>query len=331
MECPICGTKYYQQEQSFCENCGWSLLAQNSGWLEQKNKKDEYKALKNDEDWAKDYWKKIRIQQEEINRLKKQLDEKADEYAKQTVERLNKWEEEREKTLRELLSPLSELSALRELVESIKQIPQTSPVSGYTKPFSKDNLESTEIKNEIGEENDKEALSSEEVIDLDFISSQHTQSEPAAKNSYEAFTELATSSWQVPQERQEISLTTEEQELISSYNRRTISFENIDKISLTQESIEQERLGSNKSKLFFEPDSRGFYRIVPRAQEKYLVPDYRLKINQFNYESLETSFNCSGNWQEEGCKLKLVKPGRVKASIEGNKWELEEKGVIEFT
>jgi hypothetical protein len=129
-----------------------------------------------------------------------------------------------------------------------------------------------------------------------------------------------------------LSLTREEQDFVKSYNEHPKTMlACITKVSPTQDSIEKDRIG-NIIKSFFESNLKGTYWIYTTGKRKYLFPEGNFKVNEYNYQSLETSFICYGNWQNEGSELKLLKPAIVTLSHQGgDKWELVDKGVIEFT
>ncbi len=100
------------------------------------------------------------------------------------------------------------------------------------------------------------------------------------------------------------------------------------KVSPTQGSLEQDSL-DNTTKLF-STHPKGTYWIISTQEKKYfLVPEYKLKLNQYNYQTLQIYFACDGNY-EEG-ELKMVKPAIAKPlAPEGEKWELVAQGIIEF-
>lgn len=100
-------------------------------------------------------------------------------------------------------------------------------------------------------------------------------------------------------------------------------------VSETEESINNRRLGSSQP-VIIEESRKGNYCIINEAGVNYMVPKEKLKINQYNYNTMEVLFECRG-YQHGGSSssFQLLKPARVSLPS-GNKWQLIERGIVEF-
>jgi hypothetical protein len=267
-----------------------------------------------EEKWAQNQWQKSQEQEDELEKFKREyqklreekekLNSKFENLYKQLVEKA----EERERLLLSLLQPISSIpSKIDELVDAIK-----IPLKNLSGQYTVDN----QIKKETIEHRDKRQDNY----------SQNTATKLTVKNLSEIGSESHIT-------RQPLLLNQEETELAKLYNEKHKKFvESVIKVSLTQDSLEKDRLGKT-IKLFFQKNHKGTYWIFIADKQKYfLFPEHHFKLNEFNYQALETSFTCYGNWQNEGSALKILKPGIVRPLDQGGeKWEFVDKGVIEFT
>ncbi|MFM2060807.1 MAG: hypothetical protein RLZZ507_477 [Cyanobacteriota bacterium] len=116
--------------------------------------------------------------------------------------------------------------------------------------------------------------------------------------------------------------------LVSAYNinARSLS-EQATTVSESEYTAEQRRLGRNIQPIL-ESDSRGNYWIIAEGANEYLVPKAKMKVNEHNYLTISTFFNCSGYNPNSTNNFTLVKPAKV-SSI-GEKWELIEAGELQF-
>lgn len=75
---------------------------------------------------------------------------------------------------------------------------------------------------------------------------------------------------------------------------------------------------------------RGSFWVLTSENEFYLVPKPDIKLNAFNYELLTSLFDCKGYKQEKSQRIKLLKPGKLSLKVQGETWELKEKGELQF-
>ena len=117
-------------------------------------------------------------------------------------------------------------------------------------------------------------------------------------------------------------------QLVSVYNMNARSLsDQATTVSESEYTAEQRRLGRNVQPIL-ESDSRGNYWIIVEGSMEYLVPKAKMKINEHNYLTISTFFNCSGYNPNSINNFTLIKPAKV-SSI-GDKWELIEVGELEF-
>jgi len=116
--------------------------------------------------------------------------------------------------------------------------------------------------------------------------------------------------------------------LVSAYNinPRSLSEQAIT-ISETEYTSEQRRLGKNIQPIL-ESNSRGNYWIITEDNNEYLVPKANMKINEHNYLTISTFFNCLGYNSNSLNNFTLVKPAKVYPR--GEQWELIEAGELQF-
>jgi hypothetical protein len=82
----------------------------------------------------------------------------------------------------------------------------------------------------------------------------------------------------------------------------------------------------------FEPANNGLYLMVKIKTDYYLIPisDSKLVVNQYNKKTFEDVFICFPTDREwlSSKRFKLLKPALVLR--DGDRWQLKEKGVIQF-
>jgi hypothetical protein len=77
----------------------------------------------------------------------------------------------------------------------------------------------------------------------------------------------------------------------------------------------------------FKSKPRGEYWII---DNKYLIPKPKHKIQEHNYETLATLFECY-NYEPNGINnITLIKPAQVSLIDGEEKWQLEEIGILQF-
>ncbi|HBE21494.1 MAG TPA: hypothetical protein DEG17_09600 [Cyanobacteria bacterium UBA11149] len=128
-----------------------------------------------------------------------------------------------------------------------------------------------------------------------------------------------------------IILNSEETNLVKLYEKQRNQLSGYTtEVSETEESI-GERLSGNNQAAVLEQSRKGNYWIINGKEHKYLVPQKdNLKINTFNYETVEALFECRGYEANISSDFKLIKPGKVRLTSTGDKWQLIERGVLQF-
>ncbi|MGB7710364.1 MAG: hypothetical protein WBL95_12680 [Microcoleus sp.] len=117
--------------------------------------------------------------------------------------------------------------------------------------------------------------------------------------------------------------------LITNYNQNPSTLlKSVAVVSETEESINNRRLGSSQP-VVLEESRKGNYCIINEAGVNYMVPKENLKVNQYNYNTMEVLFECRGYQSGYSSSFQLVKPARVSLTS-GNKWQLIERGIVEF-
>jgi hypothetical protein len=123
-------------------------------------------------------------------------------------------------------------------------------------------------------------------------------------------------------------LSNSNMQLVSVYNMNARSLsEQATTVSESEYTAEQRRLGGNVQPVL-ECDSRGNYWVIGEGNIEYLVPKAKMKINEHNYLTVSTFFNCSGYNPNLSNNFTLIKPAKL-SSI-GDKWELIETGELQF-
>jgi hypothetical protein len=111
-----------------------------------------------------------------------------------------------------------------------------------------------------------------------------------------------------------------------NHNPRSLSGKAIE-VGETEESINKRRLSGDRL-VVLENKRGGSYWIIKEDSIDYMLPKQNLKINEFNYSTVEVLFECR-NYYTNYSEYKLVKPGRVQMVSAGS-WQLQERGVLEF-
>ena len=149
----------------------------------------------------------------------------------------------------------------------------------------------------------------QQTYSLGYSSSSGSELMPASNNSPQSFSDNRTPLKKTKQSTQSFS-------------------DNGTPVAETKQSIEQRRLGGNKA-IVFEKNRRGNYSIFKEAAVEYMIPKSKLKINEFNRETVEVLFECQG-YQPEYSGFQLIKPARVSAISKGETWQLVERGILQF-
>jgi hypothetical protein len=120
-------------------------------------------------------------------------------------------------------------------------------------------------------------------------------------------------------------------ELITIYNQNRNSLsKHSTEVSETEESINQRRLGIYQTAILEKVSKgKGSYWIINKQGIDYLVPKGNIKINEYNYKTVESLFNCQGYQPGVSGNFILVKPAQV-TSISQQTWEIVDYGVLKF-
>jgi cell division protein FtsB len=127
-----------------------------------------------------------------------------------------------------------------------------------------------------------------------------------------------------PQESSDIKL-------VEAYNRDPGSLLH-DAIEVTEikDSIAQRRLGVNQTVVLEKVGrGKGNYWVLPSKGYNYLVPKKGIRINEYNYETVEALFLCY-NYQPGYSDFQLHKPARLSPLSQGETWQLIEQGELQF-
>ncbi|MEA5577356.1 hypothetical protein [Anabaena sp. UHCC 0451] len=124
-------------------------------------------------------------------------------------------------------------------------------------------------------------------------------------------------------------LTPMELKLVNQYKNHDPNFrESIIKVSESMETQENRRSG-RKTNTIFQKDNLGNYWIYPSEDSCYIFPPEKLTINDYNKETVESVFECNDYSHTQSKNTILIKPGKVN-SISADKWEVLERGILEF-
>jgi hypothetical protein len=121
-----------------------------------------------------------------------------------------------------------------------------------------------------------------------------------------------------------------ESNLVDRFNNHPkLLLQNAIEVSETSESIDNRRLGYNKP-VTLEKVSRnkGIAWVINIDGFDYLVPKSKLKINEYNYETIESLFVCNGYQSGLFDQFKLLVPAKL--ASQGETWELREQGELRF-
>ncbi|MDZ8024845.1 MAG: hypothetical protein RMX97_09205 [Nostoc sp. DedQUE11] len=126
-----------------------------------------------------------------------------------------------------------------------------------------------------------------------------------------------------------IYLNQQEADILIIYNRDPSSLSSkVIEVIVTEESIDELRLGSGQ-KIIFETKKAGAYWILKQKNIHYLVPKKHLTFHHHQYKTAEALFQFQGYKPFLRQKFWVIKAARV-TCIYGDKWQLEEKGILEF-
>ncbi|MBD2199437.1 MULTISPECIES: hypothetical protein [Calothrix] len=118
-------------------------------------------------------------------------------------------------------------------------------------------------------------------------------------------------------------------ELLEIYNsdfRQLTTY--VIKVSVTEDSLSQQ----NFQKILLEKRrNANYWIIVTEEDDYYLLPKGNLKIDRYNYQIIESLFQCHGYQPDVHNKFILNQPAIVELTSNGQQWMLAQRGVLQFT
>jgi hypothetical protein len=121
------------------------------------------------------------------------------------------------------------------------------------------------------------------------------------------------------------NLSSTESQLIQEYNSNPKALlKEVIEVNVRENS----RMGSNQP-IALEPKKNGSYWVWESGGVCYLIPKYSLKINQYNFETIQYLFNCEG-YSSNSQGFKLLKPALVSSSDGNKKWQVSQLGILQF-
>lgn len=99
------------------------------------------------------------------------------------------------------------------------------------------------------------------------------------------------------------------------------------KVSIKKESLQN----LNQEAIILEKIRNGNYWVISTedANIYWLLPKNNLKVNTFEYQSVQCLFECQGYQPDTNNYFTVKQPARV--SFTAKEWKLEKKGILEFT
>ncbi len=87
---------------------------------------------------------------------------------------------------------------------------------------------------------------------------------------------------------------------------------------------------SQKQIFLTETQNSNYWIITTEDNISCLLPKNNLIINTFNLDTVKSLFNCEGSEQLENREFTLTEPAKISLMPNGKKWQLEEKGTLNF-
>jgi len=100
------------------------------------------------------------------------------------------------------------------------------------------------------------------------------------------------------------------------------------KVSVTEESFAY----SNQSSIVFTEARNGNYLVIATedVNKSWLLPRAKLRINEFEYQTVQSLFECRGYQLGAVNKFIAKKPAIVSLALNDKDWKLEQRGILEF-
>lgn len=101
------------------------------------------------------------------------------------------------------------------------------------------------------------------------------------------------------------------------------------KVSVTEESF----ASVNQSSTIFTERRNGNYLVIAteNTNKSWLLPKAKFRINEYEYQTVTSLFDCQGYQSGAANKFIVKKPAIVSLEINGQDWKLEERGILEFS
>ncbi|MDP5337588.1 MAG: hypothetical protein NWQ28_03310, partial [Nodularia sp. (in: cyanobacteria)] len=117
-------------------------------------------------------------------------------------------------------------------------------------------------------------------------------------------------------------------QIVKLYNNQPRSLSaNAITVAETDHTVEQRRMGRTVAPIL-EENQLGNYWIIQEGHKEYLVPKGNIKINEYNYETISSCFECLAYSPKYSSNFTLLKLATV-SSI-GQNWQLIQQGELQF-
>lgn len=100
-------------------------------------------------------------------------------------------------------------------------------------------------------------------------------------------------------------------------------------VSETEKSATDRRLGKSQT-VILEKKRRGNYLVYHYQGYDCLAPSENLRINEFNYKTVEAVFECRNYNPNDTTDFQVVQPALVNIITNGEMWELQQRGILQF-
>ncbi|WP_414567048.1 hypothetical protein [Nostoc sp. CCY 9925] len=357
--CPICQTEYVENHEE-CSICAWDLTitlqnispipsgfgpnsegsqkilhsiqkvwnkAQTSTNLPCAASKSEelesFQLAKQDLEENKKLVSKLKSQLEEVTKQRDDLQKKLEQFQGKDAQNLI-FERVRNLTERVYKLEISDKENIHKFQTIEKNVGDIQKNLVFFEDIDTENLKELPLKISHIETDIQEIR--EKIASLESINPRAKANSSSEEDSQKSSSELKAASSQ----ETKISLTIEENEIIKGYNtyQQNVPPPNAIEVNATEDSINNNRLtGQN---ILLTKITRGNYWIVNQGGFNYLVPKKNLIINQHSYSTAEALFECWKYQPGDSRKFQLLKPAKVFELPEGEKWRLDNKGILEF-
>lgn len=282
----------------------------------------------------------MRISQEQFNKLTFLLNQTIP-LLNTTIQRQSEIIKEQRKQFQQVWSQLEqELAAQRqerqEFLEILKSVSGQIINSLDSKPFTTSiNRENNQPIDTVAQQNKQKIDSQTDNIKYSSIFSSQTKiddwQDSEWTNPIIADTNTPNNESEILSETHISFLSAEEQYLVDCYNNEPQKLSNyMIAVSEPESSIKARRYDA-KTPAFFAQQGQSMYSIIlAESKQYYLFPKIRLKINQHSIDSVESAFECRNFQAGIIQKYQLVQPAKVEKLPNGEQWQLQARGILEF-